>query len=51
MKFLCIENKKYLDVSKFYRKVKKRCEVCSNKKFKCELSGKFFYKKLVDNSH
>ena len=39
--------KKNLDESNFYRKVKNRCKICLNKKFKCELCGKFFTKKCL----
>ena len=49
MRFLCIECGKNLDANSFYRKVKKRCKDCSNKKFKCELCGKFFTKKWLTN--
>ena len=47
MVFHCIECGKNLDESKFYRKVKNRCKDCLNKKFKCELCGKFFTKKWL----
>ena len=45
MVFHCIESGKKLDESKFYRKVKNRCKDCLNKKFKCELCGKFLTNK------
>ena len=47
MMFHCIECGKNLDESNFYRKVKNRCKYCLNKKFKCELCGKFFTKKWL----
>ena len=47
MVFHCIECGKNLGESNFYRKVKNRCKDCLNKKFKCELCGKFFTKKWL----
>ena len=38
---------KNLDESNFYKKVKNKCKDCLNKKFKCELCGKFFTKKWL----
>ena len=43
MMFHFIECGKNLDESNFYEKVKNKCKYCLNKKFKCEISGKFFY--------
>ena len=45
--FHCIECGGNLDENSFYRKVKNRCKDCLNKKFKCELCGKFFTKKWL----
>ena len=42
-----IECGKKLDESNFYKKVKNKCEGYLNKKFKCELCGKFFIKKWL----
>ena len=47
MTIICIECGKNLDECNFYRIVKSRCKDCLNKKFKCELCGKFFTKKRL----
>ena len=47
MVFHCIECGRNLDENSFYKKVKNRCKDCLNKKFKCELCGKFFTKKWL----
>ena len=47
MKFLCIECGKNLDESSFYKKVKKECQDCLNKKVKCQVCGKFSRKKCL----
>ena len=47
MMSLCIECGKNLDENSFYNKVRKRCKDCLNKKFKCELCGKFFSEKWL----
>ena len=55
MLFHCIECEKNLDESNFYREVKTRCKDCLNKKFKCELCGKFLTEKWltthIDREH
>ena len=47
MTFYCIECEKNLDESNFYKKVKNKCKDCLNKKFKCQVCGKFFSKKCL----
>ena len=47
MMFFCIESGKKLDENRLYRKVKNRCKICLNKKFKCDFCGKFFTKKWL----
>ena len=49
--FLCIECGKNFDENSFYRKVRYRFKDSLNKKFKCNLCGKFFCQKTVDYSY
>ena len=48
--FHCIECGKNLDESNCFRKMKNRCKDCLNRKFKCEICGKFFTKKWLTNN-
>ena len=45
--FLCIECRKNLDESNFYRNMKNTCKDCLIKTFKCDFCGKFCTKKGI----
>ena len=47
MTFLCIECRKDLEESYFYKKVKNKCKDCLNKKLKCQVCGNIFTKKWL----
>ena len=51
MTFPCIEYGKNSDETDFYKKLKNKCDDCSNKISNCQLCGKDFLQKKWLNSH